>query len=86
MSSETQFSVETQVNITSDGASDAVERTMLNSPGAKPAAVPGTGLGVGVGLGVGLGAGVAAATGILLAPVRNESVADDGFVIVGVIR
>ena len=47
---------------------------------------PGEGLGVGVGLGIGLGTGVAAATGILLAPVKNESTADDWAVIVGVIR
>src|ERR1044072_7294905 len=70
---ETQFSVETHVNITSDGASDAVERTMLISPGAKPAAMPGTGLGVGVGLGVGLGAGVAAATGIFPPPAKKDN-------------
>ena len=84
--SETQFSDEKQVKETSDGASAAVERTILSSPGAKPAGVPGTGLGVGVGLGVGLGSGVAAATGMLLAPVKNDSTAADWFVIVGVIR
>jgi hypothetical protein len=59
---------------------------MASSPGARPDGVPGTGLGVGVGLGVGLGSGVAAATGMLLAPVKNESTADDWLVIVGVIR
>ena len=85
--SETQFSVtEKQVKLASDLASATVERTILSSPGAKPAGVPGTGLGAGVGLGLGLGAGGAAATGMLLAPVKNESTADDWFVMIGVIR
>src|SRR5689334_24274910 len=59
------------------GASETVERTILNSPGERAKGWPGTGLGVGVGVGVGLavGAGVAAETGMLLAPVKNESVA-----------
>ena len=69
-----------------DGASATVERTMLNSPGAKPIGAPGTGLGVGVGVGVGLGSGVAAVTGMLLAPVKNESAAEDCVVICGVSR
>lgn len=84
--SETQFSVETHENVTSDGARATVERTILSSPGAKPAGAPGTGLAAGVGLGDGLGTGVAAATGMLLAPVKNESTAVDWLVIVGVIR
>jgi len=56
---------------------------MLSSPGARPIGDPGTGLGVGVGVGVGLGSGVAAATGIRLAPVKNESTPDDWAVTVG---
>jgi hypothetical protein len=62
-----------------DGASATVERTILSSPGARPAAAWNR-LGVGVGLGIGLGTGVAAATGMLLAPVKNESTAADWFV------
>src|SRR6185369_5759016 len=84
--SETQLSGEAQVKSTSDGASGTVERTILSSPGARPIGAPGTGLGVGVGLGIGLGTGVAAATGMLLAPVKNESTAADEFVTIGVIR
>ena len=72
------------VAVASDGASATVERTILNSPGAKPIGDPGTGLGVGVGLGLGLGAGVAAATGMLLAPVKNDSTADEVAVTCGV--
>ena len=55
-----------------------MERTIVNSPAATPNGAPGTGLGVGVGLGLGLGlgAGVAAVTGMLLAPVKNDSAAD----------
>jgi len=57
------------VTVTVLGARLTVERTILNSPGARPIAAPGEGLGVGVGLGVGLGTGVAVGTAILLAPV-----------------
>src|ERR1044072_7845475 len=62
-----------------DGASETVERTILNSPGERAKGCPGTGLGVGVGVGVGLavGAVVAAVTGMLLAPVKNERTALD---------
>ncbi len=63
-----------------------MERTIVNSPGATANGAPGTGLGVGVGLGIGLGTGVAAATGIRLAPVKKDSVADDVDVVSGVIR
>ena len=63
-----------------------MERTMVNSPGANAVGAPGTGLGVGVGLGIGLGTGVAAVTGIRLAPVKNDSTADDVEVVSGVIK
>src|SRR5690348_10192133 len=71
-----------------DGASETVERTILNSPGESAKGCPGTGLGVGVGVGVGLavGAGVAAETGMLLAPVKNESTAFDWTVGIGLNR
>src|SRR5215510_9699768 len=69
---------ETPLAFTFAGASGAVPRMIPNSPGASPAAVPGEGLGVGVGLGLGLGLGfgVTVGTGMLLAPVKNVSVAD----------
>jgi hypothetical protein len=70
----------------SDGASGTVERTIVNSPGETANGCPGTGLGVGVGEGTGLGSGVAAATGISLAPVKNERGADDSVVTIGVSR
>src|ERR1700752_418756 len=69
-----------------DGASAMLDRTMVNSPGATPIGAPGAGLGTGVGLGAGLGSGVAAATGMLLAPVKNESVAADCAVACGLNR
>ena len=65
-----------------DGASAMVERTIVSSPGATPIGWPGTGLGVGVGLGLGLAAG-AAVTGILLAPVKNDSAAEEVAVTIG---
>ena len=64
-------------------ASGTVERTMLSSPGANPIAAPGDGLGVGVGDGVGLATGDALGTGMLLAPVKNDSAADDSLVMIG---
>jgi hypothetical protein len=74
------------------GARATVEVTTVSSPGAKAGAVPGLGLGVGVGVGVGvglavgLGVGLALGTGIKLAPVKNETVAFDSLVTVGVKR
>ena len=69
-----------------DGASATVERTIASSPAANPKAVPERGFGVGVGVGVGLGSGVAAVTGMLLAPVKNDSTAAELAVTCGLSR
>src|SRR6185369_15932287 len=69
--------------ILSESASPTVDLTMLNSPAERPVGSPG--LGVGVGVGDGLAEGSAAAKGpMLLAPVKNDSTADDSVVTGGV--